>query len=206
VGRILPWAHVQGNVDALTVKVVRLPEPVVASKLRIYPVDWHQHFALRCEVHVGAAGATSGAPLEETLKLARKGITEVRRGMEDRQKAKQQQDDAKAAEVSALKDKAEQERDVLEKRLQDALAKVEDLETLRTTMEERAAKAETALLEMQVDRDRLVTQVSQLEGDVSESSKEKAAFEEESTNLQDECKTLKRAVDDLQEQLNVDCE
>jgi hypothetical protein len=150
-----------GNSDTSTVKLVKLPEPIVASKLRLYAVEWHQHAGLRCEVHVApmevcsVPSVGSGSSLEDCLTLVCNGIVEVRKSIEDRKQAKQRADDEKAAEVSALKDKAEQERDVLEKRLQEALDQVEELTQKNTASEQRASTIENELLQTQVDRDLL---------------------------------------------------
>merc|ERR1712060_316387 len=42
----------EGNEDASGIKFVSLPKPIKASRLRLHPVEWHQHAALRCEIHV----------------------------------------------------------------------------------------------------------------------------------------------------------
>jgi len=206
----------EGNIDAIGTKVVDIPEPFVASKLRVHPISWHNHVAFRCELHVaskdavlalkaGDAGNTSEScmGLEACVALVCKGIVEVKSAIQARQAAQQQEEDAKAAEVSAAKNKAEQECDRLERRLKDALARLEELETLHTAETQRAVTAETSLLQMTVERDRLNAKSDQLESELHERSEGKAKVEDELSRRQEECAEVKSALEDITDQLQV---
>merc|ERR1712048_701681 len=201
-----------GNSDYKTVKFLRLPDPFVASRVRIHGVKWHQHASLRCEVHVAtdaerAEVATSapcaGTRLEDTVTNAANAIVEVKRGIEQRKQARQKEEEEKQAQVSALKDKAEQERDILEQRLKDALANVEELSLRDAQNETRAANAETELLKMQVERDRIEAQNEQLSNDLNTITEHKETAIEEATTLREECGELQTSVEDLTQQLQV---
>merc|ERR1712048_427852 len=201
-----------GNSDYKTVKFLRLPDPFVASRVRIHPVKWHQHASLRCEVHVaadaGRAEVSTSAPcagsrLEDTVTNAANAIVEVKRGIEQRKQARQKEEEEKQAQVSALKDKAEQERDILEQRLKDALANVEELSLRDAQNETRAANAETELLKMQVERDRIEAQNEQLSNELNTITEHKDTAIEEATTLREECGELQTSVEDLTQQLQV---
>jgi hypothetical protein len=202
-----------GNTDESTPKFVTLPSALKASKLRLHPVAWHCHPAMRLEIHTGSGSAPSpaspsrsqggGSSLEVGVQLTRKGMLEVQRGIEERQQTKQKEEEAKAAEVNALKDKAEQERDLLEKRLKDALQKVEELEAARTASEQRAVTAETTLLQMQVERDRLASQVEQLETDLADRTEAKDQAEEQVRQLRTENEENSRTAEDISLELKV---
>jgi len=188
------------------VKFVKLPEGVSASKIRIYPVEWQNQSSLRCEIHLGhesAAGGGKGNSLEECVSLVRSSISEVRRGIEERQQAKTKEDEAKHAEVSALKNKAEQERDVLEARLKEALARLEELESNRPQLEERASKAENEALTKEVELERLRAQLEQLEGDLVAGTEEKGSAVNELNSLRAELDELRTGNEDLTQQLQV---
>jgi len=211
----------EANTDDSTVKFVSLLEPPLASKVRIHAVEFHRYPALRCEVHVasskggtsasagasqsgpGRPGVKAGGSLEAFLQLTCKCLVEVKKGIEEKQEAKLKDEEAaRNAEVTDLKDKAEQERLVLEQRLKDALAKVEELEGLNASNTERAQTAENALLQTQVERDQLVDSVAELEQNLSGTSEAKTATEGERGALQEECTELKghlqEKVDELQ--------
>eukprot|EP00929_Paragymnodinium_shiwhaense_P070364 TRINITY_DN3563_c1_g3_i1.p1 TRINITY_DN3563_c1_g3~~TRINITY_DN3563_c1_g3_i1.p1 ORF type:complete len:1266 (+),score=429.57 TRINITY_DN3563_c1_g3_i1:124-3921(+) len=207
-------AVLEGPVDASSARLVKLPEVVSASKIRIHPVQWQHHPGIRCEVHVAAdAGAgpdqaalgteLDGASLEDSLRVTCQGISEVQKGIEERRLARQREDDEKAANMASLKDKAEMERDLLEKRLQEALAQVEALMAANAASEEKAASTQTELLKMQVDRDKLSSQVEQLEGDLTDTTAQKSSNEEEASNLREDKDRLQGEVDDLTGQLQV---
>jgi len=216
----------EGNKDANTTKYLKLPKALAASKVRIHPVEWQRHAALRCEIHVTVkedvksltmkegmpkspkeatatmSNRTSG-DLREWVVLACTGIEEVKRGIEERQRAKLKEEEAQRAEVSAMKDKAEQERDILEAQLQEAQRRAEEFEKAHIASEERAVEAETSLLQTQVERDRLVSQTEQLETDLAARTDAKAGAEDQLAGLQDERTELQAAVDDLTSQLEV---
>jgi len=201
----------EGNADVSTVKLVRLPEAVSATKLRVFPAEWQRHPALRCEIHVAAEagsnnegeGDGSAASLEESVNLACKAILEVKRGIEDRKQARQKEEEEKHLALGAQKDKAEEERDQLERRLKDALARVDELENANSGNESRAGSAETELLKMQVERDRLDAQVEQMTGDLETTTEHKEAVDLQVKAMQDEQVELRTQVDDLQNQLQV---
>mmetsp|Transcript_118387 Transcript_118387/g.334593 ORF Transcript_118387/g.334593 Transcript_118387/m.334593 type:complete len:1269 (+) Transcript_118387:131-3937(+) len=195
----------EGNSDTSTVKFIKFPEPVAATKLRVHPVEWQNHVALRCEVHVATdtGGAPTNSSLDDCLGLACEGIVEVKRGIEERKQAKQREEEERAAETTALKEQAEQQRDILEQRLKDALASVDELRQANATNEAKAAEIETELLKMQVERDRLSSQVEQLSADVATSTEQKVVAEKQVADLKEECGELQSGVDDLTTQLQV---
>lgn len=208
----------EGNSDATSVKYVTLPQDIVASQLRVHPAAWHRHAGLRCEVHVAskssvlasADGASSSTAthggaggLEGCVDLVSKGVIEIQKGIQERHAAKTAEEENKKAEVSALKDKAEQERDDLEKRLQDALARLADLESANTLATERAAAAETSLLQLTVERDRLSSDNATLEADLAARTQGKTAAEENMASLREDNAELKASVEDLSSQLEV---
>merc|ERR1712048_1336000 len=106
-------------------------------------------------------------------------------------------------QVSALKDKAEQERDLLDQRLNDALTKVKDLTEKNAQNEQRAGNAETELLKMQVERDRLEAQVEQLGEQLSTVTEQKEATSAEVATLREERVQLQTSVDEFTQQLEV---
>jgi hypothetical protein len=206
----------EGNMDALAVNKVDLLDSFVASKVRIYPVSWHKHPSLRCEIHVVSKDATVGAArrltsssgrkgseLEHAVTLVVSGLVEVQKCIEAKRQAKLNEEEAKLSEVSALKSKAEQERDVLEQRLKDALARAEAMKAENEKNLQRALESENSVLQLQVERDQLVTQKEQLEKKEEASAEEKASLEEQVTNLQDEFKAVQNKSDELEGQLQV---
>jgi len=209
----------EGNADATSVRYVTLPQDIVASQVRVHPATWHGHASFRCEVHVaskgavlassktgssgGAEGGSSSSSLESCVDLVCQGIQEVQKGIQENQAAKTAEEESKKAEVMTLKDKAEQERDDLEKRLQDALARLTDLEGLHTVATEKAAEAETCLLQMTVERDRLSSDCDQLQGELSTRTQGKTAAEEQIALLKDDSDELKSSVEELTSQLEV---
>lgn len=206
----------EGNSDASSVKYVVLPQAVVASQLRVHPTKWQRHAAIRLEVHAASkdamlgslARASSGGlagpgSLESAVDMICQGIVEVQKGIQEHQAAKMAEEESKAAEVHAMKDKAEQERDLLEKRLEDALARVQDFEVQHATATERASAAETQVLQMTVERDRLSADKAQLEEELTEKSQCKTSAEEQIQVLKDEEAELKTSLEDLTSQLEV---
>mmetsp|Transcript_6651 Transcript_6651/g.10707 ORF Transcript_6651/g.10707 Transcript_6651/m.10707 type:complete len:1252 (-) Transcript_6651:88-3843(-) len=208
-------ASFEGNSDESSVKYVVLPEAVVASQLRIHPVKWNRHAGLRCEIHVASKGAvlasssssSSGVggsgSLEECVGLVNTGVLEVQKGIQDKQSAKAAEEESKAAAVLSQKDKAEQERDLLETRLQDALKRVEEIEKQYNAASERAASAETSLLELTVERDRLKDENAQLESELENKTQGKSAAEETMQQLKDEAKELNENVQELRCQVEI---
>jgi len=203
----------EGNSDTSSVKIVKLPEPLATTKLRLHPCEWEHHAGLRCEVHIASAlggdaasgsassRGASGSSLEDCLDLACRGIHEVRVGIEERKQAKQKEDEDAQAKVMSLKDKAEQERDQLEKSLKDALEQVEQLSAANTTNETRASKAETELLQLTVEKERLGAHVEQLSGDLAVTTEKGGDMDEQLTSLREEAGDLKTNVEDLEGQL-----
>merc|ERR1712048_1277714 len=106
-------------------------------------------------------------------------------------------------QVSALKDKAEQERDLLDQRLNDALTKVKDLTEKNAQNEQRAGNAETELLKMQVERDRLEAQVEQLGEQLTTATEQKDTVNGEVAALREERVQLQTSVDEFTQQLEV---
>lgn len=208
-------AAFEGNSDESSVKYVLLPEAAIASQLRIHPVKWQRHAALRCEIHVASKGAVlassssstavagGSGSLEDCVGLVNTGVLEVQKGIQEKQAAKAAEEESKAAAVLSQKDKAEQERDILEKRLQDALKKVEEIEKMYNAASERAASAETSLLELTVERDRLKDENSQLESELDGTAQGKSAAEENMQQLKDENKELNENVQELRCQVEI---
>eukprot|EP00927_Polykrikos_kofoidii_P028539 TRINITY_DN24901_c0_g1_i1.p1 TRINITY_DN24901_c0_g1~~TRINITY_DN24901_c0_g1_i1.p1 ORF type:complete len:1309 (-),score=317.43 TRINITY_DN24901_c0_g1_i1:71-3553(-) len=196
-----------GCSDASTVCHFRFPEILSASRLRFHAVEWHVAAAFRCEVHVVAGGAPRFKPpgrgsgrqdedtptcsdLESSVEIVQRGVKEVQRGLLERERKRRENEVEEAAQVSALKNKAELERDDFEKRLQEALAKIEELEQQRMANEQRVLLAENTLMQTQVEKDRLSSRVEQLE-------KEVVVSIEACTAVEDECQSLQTEVDEL---------
>mmetsp|Transcript_101820 Transcript_101820/g.185862 ORF Transcript_101820/g.185862 Transcript_101820/m.185862 type:complete len:1271 (+) Transcript_101820:229-4041(+) len=205
----------EGNTDSSGVKFITLSESIIASKVRIHPLTWHKHPGLRCEVHIAPKdsvvsktprpgdAASKGGTLEECIGLLEQGISEVQRGIQERQAQQQAENEAKDAEVHAAKDKAEQERDLLDKRLKEALARVVDLEQQHASATEKVSETETALLKMTVERDRVQAQAEQLDTDLAAKAEGKSAVEEQLKELHEDHSQLKTTLEDVTSQLDV---
>jgi chromosome segregation ATPase len=180
-------------------------------------VKWHRHAALRCEVHVvlkGDAGSAAAAPsgpghvrnpseLKGWTSLTCDAIVEVQKGIEESRQKKQLEEDEKAAAVLGQKDAAEQERNQLAEQLKAAQQRYEELEAQRLASEQRAVAAETALLQMQVERDRLQSRTEQLETEITEKNEAKGTTEEQCEGLKEQCGELETAKAELETQLQV---
>jgi len=196
-------AALDGNVDACSVKFAVLPEPVVASKLRIYPLEWHLHAGLRCEVHVTSNGSetkgedraagtspwTASRGLKGSVDLACRGVLEIKSGIERMQFAKQRR-------KSALKEQADQERDEMEQRLKDALTRVQELEVENCTMQ-------TGLLQMQAENERLHATLEQLEAELASGLEARSRLEDDCAQLRCDYEELESEADNLAQQVQV---
>jgi hypothetical protein len=208
-------AAFEGNSDESSVKYIVLPEAATASQLRIHPVEWNRHAAFRCEIHVASKGAvlasssssSSGiggaGSLEDCVGLVNSGVVEVQKGIQEKQAAKAAEEESKQAAVLSQKDKAEQERDILDTRLQDALKRVEEIEKQHGDASERAATAETSLLELTVERDKLKDQNAELDKELDNKTQGKSAAEENMQQLKDQAKELKENVQELTSQVEI---
>ncbi|CAE8625357.1 unnamed protein product [Polarella glacialis] len=148
-----------GNLDAKSVCFVSLRPHFKAVKLRIYPVTWHRHPALRVEVHIASAsGELSDRPtaepggqrlqglgaadrLQAELALVLRASAELRQVLEASLRPTPSRHD------SLVGERATQELGKLQQQLAEALA--------------RAATAEASLLQLKAESDRL--QVTSLE-------------------------------------------
>ncbi|CAK0867470.1 unnamed protein product [Prorocentrum cordatum] len=211
-------AHVFGGAsDAAGTHFVGLPAAVPARRIRVHPVTWHGHAALRCEVHVvlkegtGSAGAAPAGPghvrnpseLKGWTSITCDAIVEVQKSIEESRQKKQLEEDEKAAAVLGQKDAAEQERNQLAEQLKSAQQRYEELEAQRLASEQRAVAAETALLQMQVERDRLQSRTEQLETEIVETNEAKRAMDEQCEGLKEQCGELRAEKADLETQLQV---
>mmetsp|Transcript_44520 Transcript_44520/g.123248 ORF Transcript_44520/g.123248 Transcript_44520/m.123248 type:complete len:1252 (-) Transcript_44520:30-3785(-) len=211
-----------GSTDASTVTSVMFPETFGASKLRVHPVEWHRHAGLRCEVYVSPGGTasemcsptmgrtvgttvllTQNDNLDGCLDLVRRGVEEVAKRIEERQRERQCEEASRAEALDASKFKAEHERDALEQQLKEALATVAELEKKRLADETRVASAETALLQARVDCDRLGSEAEQLSSDLASKSQAAAAEVARSTELQEKGAGLRTSLEELTENLQV---
>lgn len=205
----------EGNTDAESTRFLNISGCIEASKVRVHPIKWHAHPALRCELHVAADGGSAAAGNNESvdsvpnvnisgcLALLSEGMEEVHKGLEERQNEKLAEEQTKRASITEMKDKAEQERDHLEKRLQEALARVADLEGQCQGSQQKSTEFETTVLQMTIERDRLLETNKALEEDLAARSEALHSAEHQNADLQQECADLKANVEDLNAQLDV---
>lgn len=187
----------EGSSDARTTRFVSLPRPVVTSRIRLRPIEWHRHPGIRCEVHVAnvdmqlqcGKSERGSRRLQISAGLAARAVLELRRGLEDRQRVRSRQE-------NDLKEQAAQERGDLERRLQEALARAEAAEA-------RAATAEAALLKANADSTRAGSAEKQLEKELAAETAARIAAEERSAEGHKDIEELTDAVYDVTEQLLV---
>eukprot|EP00928_Gymnodinium_smaydae_P074362 TRINITY_DN5741_c0_g2_i1.p1 TRINITY_DN5741_c0_g2~~TRINITY_DN5741_c0_g2_i1.p1 ORF type:complete len:1176 (-),score=203.57 TRINITY_DN5741_c0_g2_i1:156-3683(-) len=196
----------EGNTDGTSIKFVAF-EPFCARRVRVRPVEWHNHPAIRLELH-GSEQPSKRAchGLVQRLQELATAVSTLRQRAENEQEERVRLERIERAQKLAQVAQVEQEHADMEKKLLSVQADLEELQELRkwkVATERSMIEAEAARLQLHIDRNRAESLAKQLREDLKLDVEARTQSDQALAIVRSENERLRCQVDDMEEQMQV---